>query len=72
MKVTMMIVADITVVMDVESVDAIIKTIVVIAIVIVIAIPTQTMMVAGAKKTVTTTRIASVSLLMTAQMRCIV
>ena len=55
---------------DVGAVDAIIKTIVVIAIAILIL--TQMMMVAGPKKTVTTTRIALSSRSMTAQLRCIV
>ena len=47
----MMITADIVAVVDVEAVDAIIKTIVVTA----IAILTQMMMAAGPKRTVTTT-----------------
>ena len=47
----MMITADIVAVVDVEAVDAIIKTIVVTA----IAIHTQMMMAAGPKRTVTTT-----------------
>ena len=51
MIITTMIAADIITVVDVEAVDAIIKTIVV----TVIAIPTQMMMVAGPKKTVTMT-----------------
>ena len=51
MIITTMIAADIVAVVDVEAVDAIIRTIVV----TVIAIPTQMMMVAGLKKTVTMT-----------------
>ena len=51
MIITTMIAADIITVVDVEAVDAIIKTIVVTA----IAIPTQMMMAVGPKRTVTTT-----------------